>query len=388
MKHLSFLLVILLFHNSFSQTASSYFPENPGHIWRYKMTPLDTLNNPIDSLVIFRVDSFATTTNFNNRSAKLVLTKNGDDPFLYEEPFSDTIYYSFDQNMGYEYLGMSQLEGLASILAAFIGDTTLGVYNFFKSFEGWQSYYRFANTVNQQYIILSRDTTFTIDTLVLPLRFQILGRRFNDETINTDIGSFTCKKFNLERRLSYLLTFPPPIPPLAVKILGVIDTLWIAPNNWIVKSFIPSTLVDLSLLGLGSFAIPGLKMDIHNPPVSVEHSNFITSDYKLYQNYPNPFSAKGGSASGGNPTTKIGYKLKERGYVKLMVYDIKGERIAILVNQEQEAGYYEVEFGVGNGLQSVPHTGIASGIYLYRIEVIGEGNIPVYTEMKKMLLVK
>ena len=105
-------------------------------------------------------------------------------------------------------------------------------------------------------------------------------------------------------------------------------------------------------------------------------------DYYLYQNYPNPF----------NPVTKIGYKLKDRGYVKLMVYDIKGERIAVLVNQEQEAGYYEVEFDaskyqVGSRQSAVGNT-IASGIYIYRIEVIGAGNIPVYTEMKKMLLVK
>ena len=111
---------------------------------------------------------------------------------------------------------------------------------------------------------------------------------------------------------------------------------------------------------------------------SISEYPTVVNDYYLYQNYPNPF----------NPTTKIGYKLKDRGYVKLMVYDIKGERIAVLVNQEQEAGYYEVEFGVGNGLPSVPDTGIASGIYIYRIEVIGEGNIPVYTEMRKMMLVK
>jgi hypothetical protein len=111
---------------------------------------------------------------------------------------------------------------------------------------------------------------------------------------------------------------------------------------------------------------------------SISEYPTVVNDYYLYQNYPNPF----------NPTTKIGYKLKDRGYVKLMVYDIKGEQIAVLVNQEQEAGYYEVEFGVGNGLLSVPDTGIASGIYIYRIEVIGEGNIPVYTEMRKMVLVK
>ncbi len=106
------------------------------------------------------------------------------------------------------------------------------------------------------------------------------------------------------------------------------------------------------------------------------------NDYYLYQNYPNPF----------NPTTKIGYKLKERGYVKLMVYDIKGELVAVLVNQEQEAGYYEVEFNANSlqvgSRQSAVGNSIASGIYLYRIEVIGEGNIPVYTEMRKMVLVK
>lgn len=104
----------------------------------------------------------------------------------------------------------------------------------------------------------------------------------------------------------------------------------------------------------------------------------IVNDYFLYQNYPNPF----------NPTTKIGYKLRDRGYVKLMVYNIKGERIAVLVNQQQEAGYYEVEFNGVNLLHSVEQTNIASGIYLYRIEVIGEGNIPVYTEMRKMMLLK
>lgn len=115
---------------------------------------------------------------------------------------------------------------------------------------------------------------------------------------------------------------------------------------------------------------------------SIDDYPVTINDYYLYQNYPNPF----------NPTTKIGYKLKERGYVKLMVYDIKGERVAVLVNEEQEAGYYEVEFDanslqVGSKQSAVGNT-IASGIYLYRIEVIGEGNIPAYTEMRKMVLVK
>ncbi len=111
---------------------------------------------------------------------------------------------------------------------------------------------------------------------------------------------------------------------------------------------------------------------VTNEPITI-------NDYRLYQNYPNPF----------NPTTKIGYRLKERGKVKLMVYDIKGELVTVLVNKEQSAGYYEVEFstGVGSG-QSAVGNQLASGIYLYRIEIIGEGNIPVYSDMLKMILIK
>ena len=105
----------------------------------------------------------------------------------------------------------------------------------------------------------------------------------------------------------------------------------------------------------------------------------ILRDYILYQNYPNPF----------NPSTIISYEIKERAYVKLMVYDVKGELVSVLVNKEQNAGYYEVEFNSQVGShQSTVGNSIASGIYLYRIEVIGEGKIPVYTEMKKMLMIK
>jgi hypothetical protein len=99
------------------------------------------------------------------------------------------------------------------------------------------------------------------------------------------------------------------------------------------------------------------------------------SNYHLYQSYPNPF----------NPSTKIAYKLKERGYVKLYVYDIKGELVSSLVNQFQETGYYEVEFdAVSGGLRTV----LASGIYIYQVHVISPNNIPVFSDIKKMILLK
>jgi len=103
----------------------------------------------------------------------------------------------------------------------------------------------------------------------------------------------------------------------------------------------------------------------------------IFSNYILYQNYPNPF----------NPSTKIGYKLKERGYVKLYVYSVSGELVSVLVNQNQDAGYYEVEFGL-KSQDSNLYTNLASGVYIYQIMVKNENNIPVYSDMKKMVLIK
>jgi hypothetical protein len=103
----------------------------------------------------------------------------------------------------------------------------------------------------------------------------------------------------------------------------------------------------------------------------------IISNYILYQNYPNPF----------NPSTKIGYKLKERGYVKLYVYSVTGELVSVLVNQNQEAGYYEVEFTVAHPA-TAGSPAIASGIYIYQIMVKNENNLPVFTDMKKMILIK
>ena len=93
-------------------------------------------------------------------------------------------------------------------------------------------------------------------------------------------------------------------------------------------------------------------------------------EYVLYQNYPNPF----------NPETKIVYSLKEKGYAKLMVYNLLGELMQVLVNEEKEAGTYEANVRFDQS--------ISSGIYLYRIEIIGENNIPKFSDLKKMIFIK
>jgi hypothetical protein len=113
--------------------------------------------------------------------------------------------------------------------------------------------------------------------------------------------------------------------------------------------------------------------------VTVKNEWKPVNNYILYQNYPNPF----------NPTTTIGYKLKERAYVKLYVYDVKGELVEVLVNKYQEAGYYEVEFN-GDGKTELikVKNPFVSGVYLCQIIVQSEKGIPVFSDIKKMILLK
>ena len=87
------------------------------------------------------------------------------------------------------------------------------------------------------------------------------------------------------------------------------------------------------------------------------------SEYSLEQNYPNPF----------NPVTTISYSIKENGLVTLKVFDILGKEIATLVNEDQIAGSYSLEFDAST---------YASGIYFYSL------NSGEYISTKKMILLK
>jgi hypothetical protein len=104
-------------------------------------------------------------------------------------------------------------------------------------------------------------------------------------------------------------------------------------------------------------------------PLGSVKDDYSPSSFTLYQNYPNPF----------NPATTISYRLKEKGFVKLDVYDITGKLIKVLVNQIKDPGLYETEFNA---------KGLASGIYFYRLEVFTKGSSPVHSEIKKLVLLK
>ena len=108
----------------------------------------------------------------------------------------------------------------------------------------------------------------------------------------------------------------------------------------------------------------------------VENEGTLNNEFRLSQNYPNPF----------NPTTTIRYtiptppvssplakgRMKE-GFVTLKVYDVLGNEVASLINEEKQPGDYEVEFNASN---------LSSGVYFYRM------NAGSFTSIKKFILMK
>ena len=91
-------------------------------------------------------------------------------------------------------------------------------------------------------------------------------------------------------------------------------------------------------------------------PLPVEHdrkTGDIPSGYKLWQNYPNPF----------NPSTTINYQLVQPGSVEIAIYNVLGEKIQTLVNEEQQSGAHAV---VWDG-EDREGRAVASGLYLYRL---------------------
>lgn len=89
----------------------------------------------------------------------------------------------------------------------------------------------------------------------------------------------------------------------------------------------------------------------------------IPTVYNLSQNYPNPF----------NPSTIINYQIPVEGFITLKVYDILGNEVKSLVNENKPAGIYNINFDA---------SGLASGMYIYKLTAEN------YISTKKMLMIK
>ncbi len=122
------------------------------------------------------------------------------------------------------------------------------------------------------------------------------------------------------------------------------------------NTIIVGGIADNTNLGAAWIFIPGTT--------SVQNlSDELPDDFQLSQNYPNPF----------NPSTNINFSIPKSGYVNLEIYDITGERVAVLVSEELTAGSYNYSWDASS---------LSSGIYFYKI------TSGAFTDIKKMILIK
>lgn len=127
---------------------------------------------------------------------------------------------------------------------------------------------------------------------------------------------------------------------------------------------------DLSLYAVGQFYYSVLKYS-QSQPTGIDQSVRKTpSGYILGQSYPNPF----------HQSAMIEYQLPETSFVTIKVYDILGNEIATLVDEEKPSGYHSVEFNSRNYSSQARNLG--SGTYFYSIET------PNLRDVKKMILLK
>ncbi len=170
----------------------------------------------------------------------------------------------------------------------------------------------------------------------------ISGQDAEDFTITTDVDVYPLM-LPYNDRINYGISFTPTSEGYKEAIFSIYD----GENR---------ELIEVTLTG---FALTSTD----NPD-----SEVLPLINMLGNNYPNPF----------NPETTISYSVKTSGPVQLNIYNIKGQRVKRLVNDNKEAGRYSVVWDGKDGNNNA----VASGLYLYKLESLG------FTSTKKMILMK
>jgi hypothetical protein len=141
-----------------------------------------------------------------------------------------------------------------------------------------------------------------------------------------------------------------------------------SPRNWTGSETVTFTVTDPDQNSDSDQATFTVSPGAFSPGEHASLEFDVPDDFELGQNYPNPF----------NPTTTIRYGVPVRSAVRMEVYSVLGERVAILVDSEQEAGYYSLNFG-----------GVGSGVYYYVVTAKStEDPSRIFRETRKMILMK
>lgn len=288
---------------------------------------MNIAKNAIGSIYLTDISSVGAIFNYARTYAKSSIVLHmlrgivGDSVF-----FNILRTYTYHPSVAYGVATTENFKQIAQSVSA------LDLNYFFNQWIYGENYpkYRVSWSTNQvndtlTYLNLSIEQQINTNPSFFTMPIQMLVKRFN-------LSDTTVILFNNQQNQTF-----------QIPIRGAITSVQFDPNNWILK--------DVTL-------------------VYSNDDNFSVFDFKLNQNYPNPF----------NPNTKISWQSPVSGWHKLKVYDMLGNEIITLVDEYKEAGYYEIEFNVGQ--TTTLSNKLSSGVFIYRLQVGG------YNQTKKMILLR
>ncbi len=205
--------------------------------------------------------------------------------------------------------------------------------------------------------------------------------KFNNELIFKDAtGNYQKLYFGKADNILKKMSEMPPLPPEGVfdvrlasnniyadqkeNVIVIssanypVEISWKAVDQLNAKLYIDGKEITMENSGSILISDPAVKIVL-----KMDAEKLIPTEFGLAQNYPNPF----------NPVTVIKYQLPMDEFVELKVYNLLGQEIKTLVNEIQEAGYYEISFDASR---------LPSGVYFYKLN---SGN---FTSVKKMILMR
>jgi hypothetical protein len=243
-----------------------------------------------------------------------------------------------------------------------------GVYSFLFSAEGY-----FPQTINNVTVSNFQTTVLNVELIPNPVPVELISFRAelskNDVTLSWQTATENNNKgFEIERLQDYKIN---KLQDLPTGQAGW-KTVGFEQGNGTTTEFNSYTFTDKNVEpGFYQYRLKQIDFDgsfTYSDIIEVEVEALL--EFSLSQNYPNPF----------NPSTIISYQLPVNSWVTLKIYDILGNEIATLVNEEKPAGSYEVEFGSHSGSSGIRE--LTSGVYVYKLQA---GDL---IQTKKMVLMK
>ncbi|MFI5252704.1 MAG: LamG-like jellyroll fold domain-containing protein [Bacteroidota bacterium] len=206
-----------------------------------------------------------------------------------------------------------------------------------------------------------------------PEPVQIFGYPITAKTISVVLGWNLIGSITNSVAVSSLTSIPPGL--MSSQVFGyqstgyatILDSIRPGKGYWIKMSGVGELIMSSGSGMLANRIQFKLTSETPPPPPSASDNGSTTSNipkiFSLSHNYPNPF----------NPVTTISYALPQSAHVTLSVYNTLGERVALLVDGQEQAGYHNV---------TLHGEALSSGVYFYRI------NAGSFTDVKKLLLMK